>query len=79
MNPINLHRLHYTTTSGLLGMFKEYTEEQPNIKLWATHYLYMNDPDEYKLGADLCTTVIEQIECDLNVPTEYRVKTLSRM
>lgn len=74
MNPINLQRLHYTTTSGLFGMFKDYTEEQAKIKLWATHYLYMNDPEEYKLGTKLCNEIIEQIESELNIPLEYRVK-----
>lgn len=74
MNPLNLQRLHYTTISGLLGMFKGYTEEQANIKLWATHYLYMNDPEEFKLGIKLCNDIIEQIESELNIPIEFRVK-----
>lgn len=74
MSTIKLQRLHYTTTSGLLGMFKDYTDEQPNIKLWATHYLYMNDPEEFKLGTKLCNEIIEQIESEQNIPREYRVK-----
>lgn len=74
MNPISLYRLHYTTTSGLLGMFKDYTEEHPKIKLWATHYLYMNDSEEYTLGTQICTEIIEQIESELSIPKEYRVK-----
>lgn len=75
MKPINLARLHYTTTGGLIGMFKDYTEKNPNIKLWATHYMYMNDPKEYDLGKTLCTEIIDQIEQEWNIPNEYRVKT----
>lgn len=75
MIPINLARLHYTTTGGLLGMLKDYTKEQPKIRLWATHYMYMNDPEEYKLGKEICTEIIDQIEQELNIPKEYRVKT----
>lgn len=71
----NLARLHYTTTQGLLGMFKDFTKEQPNIKLWATHYMYMNDPEEFELGKRICTDIIEQIEQELNIPESYRVKT----
>ena len=70
----NLQRLHYTTTSGLLGMFKDNTDEQAKIKLWATHYLYMNDPEEFKLGTKLCTEIIDQIESELCIPMELRVK-----
>ncbi len=73
---MSLLRLHYTTTSGLLGMFKDYTENQPNIKLWATHYKYMNDPNEYEFGARFCTEIIDQIENELKVPNECRAKTL---
>ncbi|MBD5391661.1 DUF2971 domain-containing protein [bacterium] len=71
----NLPLLHYTTATGLLGMFKDYTKEQPNIRLWATHYMYLNDPEEYELGKKICTEIIEQIEQELNVPTDCRVKT----
>ena len=73
---MNLLRLHYTTTSGFLGMFKDYTEDQPNVKLRATHYKYMNDPNEYEFGTKFCTEIIDQIENELKVPNEYRVKTL---
>ena len=72
----NLARLHYTTTAGLLGMFKDYSVEHPDIKLWATHYMYMNDPQEYVLGEEVCTNIIEQLEQELNIPLEYRVKGL---
>lgn len=72
---MDLNRLHYTTTTGLLGMFNDYSKEQPHIKLWATHYMYMNDPKEYELGKNLCTQIIDQIEQELNVPNECRVRT----
>lgn len=75
MNPIDLRRLHYTTATGLLGMFKDYSAEEPNIKLWATHYKYMNDPQEFELGSMYCTEIINDIENDLNVPSQYRYKT----
>ena len=65
---------HYATGAGLLGMLKDYTKDTPNIKLWASHYMYMNDPSEYKIGEQLCTEIIDRIESDLKIPYEYRTK-----
>lgn len=65
---------HYATGAGLLGMLKDYTKDTPNMKLWASHYMYMNDPYEYKIGEQLCTEIIDRIESDLKIPDEYRIK-----
>ncbi|MBD5220450.1 MAG: DUF2971 domain-containing protein [Bacteroidales bacterium] len=67
---------HYATGAGLLGMLKDYTKEKPNIKLWASHYMYMNDPQEFKIGQKICTEIIDMIESELRIPKKYRVKTL---
>lgn len=74
MNDKFTPRLHYTTSSGLLGMFKDYTIEQPYIKIWATHYKYMNDPAEYELGIRYCKEIIDLIENERNIPKKFRVK-----
>lgn len=65
---------HYTTGTGLLGMLKDFTQEEPNIKLWASHYMYMNDPEEYKLGEKICVDIIDKVESDLGVPEAYRMR-----
>lgn len=67
---------HYATGAGLLGMLKDYTKENPNIKLWASHYMYMNDPQEYKIGKKICTDIIDQIEAELDIPENCRIKPL---
>jgi len=67
---------HYSTGTGLLGMLKDYTKDDPNIKLWASHYMYMNDLQEYEIGKNLCADIIEKIEAELRISEEYRVKKL---
>ena len=67
---------HYATGAGLLGMLKDYTKDTANIKLWASHYMYMNDPIEYEIGERICTEIINKIETELNIPEIYRVKNL---
>lgn len=63
---------HYTTGAGLLGMIKDYTKDEPDVKLWASHYMYMNDPNEYTIGERLCTDIINRIETALKIPDAYR-------
>lgn len=65
---------HYATGAGLLGMLKDYTKDEPNIKLWASHYMYMNDPQEYEIGKKICTDIIDQIETELDIPENCRIK-----
>lgn len=65
---------HYATGAGLLGMLKDYTKDEPNIKLWASHYMYMNDPQEYEMGKRICTDIINKVEIDLGISDEYRIK-----
>lgn len=67
---------HYATGTGLLGMLKDYTNDTPNMKLRASHYMYMNDPIEYEIGERICTEMIDMIENELNIPQTYRVKKL---
>lgn len=64
---------HYSTGAGLLGMLKDYTKDTPNIKLWASHYMYMNDPIEYEIGEIICTEIIDKVETELNIPGVCRV------
>ena len=65
---------HYTTGAGLLGMMKNYSEKNKNLTMWATHYMYMNDPTEYLFGENICLDVIDEIETELNVEKEFRIK-----
>lgn len=65
---------HYTDGSGLLGMLNNYSNENPNLTMWATHYMYMNDPSEYEFGKEIITSQIDIIESELGIPDEYRIK-----
>lgn len=65
---------HYTTGTGLLGMLKNYSADNPNITMWATHYMYMNDPIEYTYGQNICLDIIDLVEEELNIPKIERVK-----
>lgn len=67
---------HYATGAGLLGMLKDYTKNTPNMNLWASHYMYMNDPIEYEIGEKICIEIIDKIENELNTPEICRVKNL---
>ena len=58
---------HYTTASALLGMLKDYTVENPNLSMWATHYMFMNDRYEYEIGCDYCRNLIKKVEDELNI------------
>ena len=41
---------HYTTCESLFGMLQGYSEDNPNLTMWATHYAFMNDSSEYEFG-----------------------------
>lgn len=65
---------HYTTGAGLLGMLKDYSVDNPNLTMRATHYMYMNDPKEYIYGQELCLDIIEEIEEELGINEDDRIK-----
>ena len=65
---------HYTTGAGLLGMLKNYSGENPHLTMWATHYMYMNDPMEYIYGQNICLDIIDEIENELGVNENDRIK-----
>lgn len=65
---------HYTTGAGLLGMLKDYSVENPNLTMWATHHMYMNDPIEYIYGRNICLDIIDEIENDLNINENNKIK-----
>ena len=65
---------HYTTGAGLLGMLKDYSVENPNLTMWATHYMYMNDPTEFEYGRTICLDIIDEIEEDLQIEEESHIK-----
>lgn len=65
---------HYTTGGALLGMFKDYdAKSNPNLTMWATHYMYMNDPSEVVLGDKIYKSAISDIEEKLNIPQNQRI------
>ena len=65
---------HYTNGAGLLGMLKNYSADNPNLTMWATHYMYMNDPKEYIYGQELCLNIIDEIEEELGINENDRIK-----
>lgn len=65
---------HYTTGAGLLGMLKDYSADNPNLTMWATHYMYMNDPKEYIYGQEICLDIIDEIEEELGINEDDRIK-----
>lgn len=67
---------HYTTGAGLLGMLKNYTQDNPNLTMWATHYMFMNDTKEYIYGESVCLDIIDSIETEMGVESQNRIKTL---
>lgn len=70
------HLYHYTTGAGLLGMLNNYSKDNPNLTMWATHYMYMNDPSEYEIGKKICIDLIDEIESELGISDEYKIKKL---
>lgn len=67
---------HYTTGTGLLGMLKNYTQDNPILTMRATHYMFMNDPKEYIYGEAVCLGIIDSIEAEMGVEFQNRIKTL---
>ena len=65
---------HYTNGAGLLGMLKNYSADNPNLTMRATHYMYMNDPKEYIYGQEICMDIIDEIEEELDIAKKIRVK-----
>lgn len=65
---------HYTTGAGLLGMLKDYSADNPNLTMRATHYMYMNDPKEYSYGQEICLDIIDEIEEELGINEDNRIK-----
>lgn len=65
---------HYSTGAGLLGMLKDYTKDEPYIKMWASHYMYMNDPQEYEIGKKICAEIIDKFETKANIPANLHLK-----
>lgn len=64
---------HYTTGAGLIGMLKDYSAENPNLMMWATHYMFMNDPDEFIIGEQLCIQKIAEVEEELHIAKADRI------
>lgn len=65
---------HYTNGAGLLGMLNNYSKDNPNLTMWATHYMYLNDPTEYEIGKKICIDLIDEVESELGVSDEYKLK-----
>lgn len=59
---------HYTNASALLGMFKNCSQKNPYITMWATHALYLNDPTEYRYGKEVCHKLLQAVEEELGIP-----------
>lgn len=65
---------HYTNGAGLLGMLNNYSKENPYLTMWATHYMYLNDPTEYEIGKKICIDLIDEVESELGISDEYKLK-----
>ena len=65
---------HYTTASALIGMLSECTmENHKNLKMWATHAEFLNDPSEYEYGKTASQKILQEVETILNIPEEDRL------
>lgn len=53
---------HYTTCESLFGMLQGYSEDNPNLTMWATHYAFMNDSSEYDFGKRVCEEAMQIYE-----------------
>ena len=56
---------HYTTGAGLIGMLKDYSAENPNLMMWATHYMlsliHIWFPMHLQLPAPRCYVISRSI------------------
>ena len=66
---------HYTSVAGLLGMLASCKKEQPHkfLNKRATHSYYLNDPKEFKYGAQFLDTILVDVEKTLNIPSDERI------
>ena len=66
---------HYTSVAGLLGMLENCKKEQTHkyLNKRATHSYYLNDPEEFKYGAQFLDTILVDVEKILNIPNDERI------
>lgn len=67
---------HYTRIDSLLSIMGESSKENPNLCLWASHYLYANDPEEKKIGEKLLFQYLPEVEEEMGIPYENRISTI---
>lgn len=59
---------HYTSCEGFFGMLSEYDKEtNPNLTMWATNVLFMNDASEYQFGQRVCKDLVMYYEAEEHI------------
>ena len=56
---------HFTSVDAFLGMLKDFSTENKNIKMWATSAMFLNDPSEYEYGKEVSRNLLREIEDEL--------------
>lgn len=67
---------HYTSVDAFLGMLKDFSTENKNLKMWATNVLFLNDPSEYEYGKYICQFMLQEIEDELKVEESKQIVNL---
>lgn len=63
---------HYTSCEGLFGMLREYDKDaNPNLTMWATNVLFMNDASEYQFGKNICKDLVMHYEADEQIDNGF--------
>lgn len=67
------YKYHFTSCSGLYGMLKDYSMNNPYLTMWATHSAFMNDSSEYEYGKEMCMKVLKLYEERTKIPQERSI------
>ena len=67
---------HFTSVDALLGMLKDFSTENRNLKMWATSAMFLNDPSEYGYGKEVSRNLLREIEDELEIDKTERLSNL---
>lgn len=64
---------HFTSVDAFLGMLKDFSTENKNLKMWATSAMFLNDPSEYEYGKEVSRNLLREIEDELEIDEKERL------
>lgn len=67
------YKYHFTNCTGLYGMLKDYSTNNPFLTMWATHSAFMNDSSEYEYGKEMCMKVLKLYEERTKIPQKKSI------